>query len=98
VHKYLGVVVLYWERGELQKEIFVAAKEEKSTTTMERRQPNALQRYMNETVGELRKVNWPSRTEALNLTLVVLIVMFSMALILGVLDFAYAQFFALLLG
>jgi preprotein translocase subunit SecE len=54
-----------------------------------RRQPNAVQRYFNETIGELRKVTWPTRKEATNLTIVVLIVMGSMSIFLGGLDFIF---------
>lgn len=66
--------------------------------TVERKQPNALQRYYRETVGELRKVNWPTRQEATNLTIVVLIVTVSMSALLGFLDFVFSRFFALILG
>lgn len=71
------------------------AKEEKSVA---HRQPNRIQRYIRETIGELKKVNWPSRKEATNLTVVVLIVTFSMSAFLGFLDFLFARFFALILG
>jgi preprotein translocase subunit SecE len=49
-------------------------------------------------MGELRKVSWPSRQEATNLTIVVLIVIVAMSTFLGVLDFLYARFFSLILG
>ena len=52
------------------------AKDEKSKST-ERRQPNRIVRYIQETIGELKKVNWPTRQEAINLTVIVLIVTFS---------------------
>lgn len=52
--------------------------------------------YFTESIGELRKVSWPTRKEAINLTIIVLIVMFSMSAILGLLDFLYTQAFALL--
>ena len=71
------------------------AKEEKSVAV---RQPNFIQRYFKETVGELRKVTWPTRKEATNLTLVVLVVMVGMSLVLGLLDFIFTQVFALILG
>ena len=64
----------------------------------ERRQPNAIRRYFRETIGELRKVNWPSRREAINLTIVVLVVTFSMSALLGILDFLFTRLFALILG
>lgn len=73
------------------------AKTEKSKVT-ERRQPNKVQRYFRETIGELRKVNWPTRQEATNLTIIVLIVTFSMSLVLGLLDFLYSRFMALILS
>ncbi len=58
---------------------------------------NSIQRFFQETVGELRKVSWPSRQEAIRLTEIVLIVIFAMAIILGGLDWAYAKFFGLIL-
>jgi preprotein translocase subunit SecE len=53
---------------------------------------------LRETVGELRKVNWPTRQEAINLTTIVLIVIFVMACFLGVLDLFFARIFAILLS
>ena len=47
---------------------------------------NAIVRYLRETRAELRKVHWPTREEAWNLTKVVLTVTVSMAIFLGVLD------------
>ena len=73
------------------------AKTEKNKST-ERRQPNKIQRYFRETIGELRKVNWPTRQEATNLTIIVLIVTFSMSIVLGFLDFIYSRFMALILS
>jgi preprotein translocase subunit SecE len=63
-----------------------------------RKQQNRITRFFRETVGELRKVTWPTRKEAINLTIVVLIVIALMSAFLGVLDFIYSQFFVLILG
>ena len=63
-----------------------------------RKQQNRVQLFFRETIGELRKVSWPTRKEATNLTIVVLIVIFVMSAFLGVLDAIYSQFFALLFG
>ena len=63
-----------------------------------RRQPNAIQRYFRETIGELKKVNWPTRKEATNLTIIVLIVTVGMSAFLGLLDLIFTRFFALILG
>ena len=75
----------------------VVAKAEKGKI-IERRQPNRIQVFFRETVGELRKVSWPTRQEAWNLTLIVLAVVFSMGTLLGLLDFLFTRFFALILG
>jgi preprotein translocase subunit SecE len=63
----------------------------------ERKQPNAIQRYIRETTGELRKVNWPTRKEATNLTIIVIIVLISMGSFLGLLDILFTRLFALIL-
>ncbi|MBN2550655.1 MAG: preprotein translocase subunit SecE [Anaerolineales bacterium] len=81
-------------KARAQKSAEPKGKEQK---TAERRQPNAIQRYFNETVGELRKVSWPTRKEATNLTIIVLVVIFSMSALLGVLDFFFSKIFELLL-
>ena len=52
---------------------------------------NAVVRYLRDTRSELRKVHWPSRQEAWNLTKVVLAVTISMALLLGLLDHLFAR-------
>ena len=50
------------------------------------KKPNAVSRYFRETVGELRKVNWPTRREALQLSAIVIVVMVVMGLYLSIVD------------
>ena len=52
---------------------------------------NAIQRWWRETIGELRKVSWPTTQEAWRLTRIVLLVMAVMSALLGILDFAFFQ-------
>jgi preprotein translocase subunit SecE len=59
---------------------------------------NAIQRYFNETVGELRKVSWPTRQEAVQLTIIVLIVMVFMGIFLGGMDLIAGHVLNLALG
>lgn len=59
---------------------------------------NAITRFYRETVGELRKVTWPTRQEAINLTIVVLVVTFGMSAFLGLLDYLFSRLFAVILG
>jgi preprotein translocase subunit SecE len=61
-------------------------------------QPNKIRIFFRETVGELRKVSWPTRQEAMNLTFIVLIVIVVMALFLGTLDLVFAELFRLILS
>jgi preprotein translocase subunit SecE len=57
-------------------------------------QENRIVRYLRETRSELRKVIWPSREEAINLTIIVMIVMVAMSAILGLTDWVFATIFA----
>lgn len=47
---------------------------------------NAIQQFFRETMGELRKVSWPTWPEARRLTILVLLVMVFMGVVLGVVD------------
>lgn len=59
---------------------------------------NAIQRYVRETSGELRKVSWPSREEATNLTVIVVITMVFMGAFLSVVSGISSRLMNLLLG
>jgi len=64
-----------------------------------KKKQNAIQRFTRETVGELRKVSWPTRQEAWQLTLVVLVVLAFMSVFLGIIvDGIAGQLLNLLLG
>lgn len=77
----------------------MAEKTSKPTKVSERaKQPNRITRWWRETVGELRKVSWPTTNEAWRLTKIVLVVMFIMSLILGLLDFVFSSLIGLILG
>ena len=62
------------------------------------KQPNFLQRYFRETLGEIRKVNWPTPKDTWHLTKIVLLVLVIMAAGLGLLDFAFSRLIALILA
>jgi len=53
-------------------------------TKKDSKKQNALQRFSRETIGELRKVSWPTRQEAWQLTLIVLVVLAFMSVFLGI--------------
>jgi preprotein translocase subunit SecE len=59
---------------------------------------NAIVHFYRETVGELRKVSWPTRDEAVNLTTIVLVVLTGMAIFLGLIDLIGEQLLQLALG
>ena len=63
-----------------------------------KKQPNVITRFYRETVGELRKVTWPTWEEAKNLTIIVLVVLVAMALFLGAIDLLGAELLNLALN
>jgi preprotein translocase subunit SecE len=62
-----------------------------------RKQSNFIVRFARETIAELRKVNWPTRQEATQLTIIVLVVIFIMSSLLGVLDFLFSRLFGFII-
>jgi preprotein translocase subunit SecE len=70
----------------------------KNTKKKSGRKQNGISRLYRETVGELRKVTWPTRKEATGLTGIVVAVTFGMSLFLGIVDFLFSRMFALILG
>lgn len=62
------------------------------------RKENAIQRWWRETLGEMRKVSWPTPQDAWRLTKIVLMVMAGMSFVLGILDFVFSKLVTLLLA
>ena len=54
--------------------------------------------FFPEVIAELRKAHWPTRQEALRLSILVLIVCAIVGAILGALDWAFTQLFLLVSG
>jgi preprotein translocase subunit SecE len=52
---------------------------------------NPIAQYFRETVGELRKVTWPTREETIRLSILVLIVLILASMFLGGLDILLSQ-------
>jgi preprotein translocase subunit SecE len=71
----------------------VSPKKKKKLNLIEK-----IQRFWRETVGELRKVTWPTPPEAWKMTKLVLLVMVLMASILGLLDFLFSRLISLLVA
>jgi preprotein translocase subunit SecE len=74
------------------------AKIEKKGAKVAQKPENRVQRYFRETIGELRKVSWPTREEATNLTIIVLIVIAVMSVFLGILDLIFSRFLGVVFG
>ncbi len=62
------------------------------------RKENRIKRWWRETVGELRKVTWPTPREAMRLTKIVILVMIIMGAVLGGLDFIFTKIIGAVLG
>jgi preprotein translocase subunit SecE len=60
------------------------------------KKPNAIVRWWRETIGELRKVAWPTPKEAWRLTKIVLIVMVVMGFALYLFDLVFSRLIGLL--
>jgi preprotein translocase subunit SecE len=73
------------------------AKSAKARAKQTGKQDNRLVRYFKETRTEVRKVVWPTRRQATNLTLIVLGVTMAMSVFLGVLDYVFQRALDLIL-
>jgi preprotein translocase subunit SecE len=62
-----------------------------------KKRENAIVQYFRETWFELKKVSWPTRSEAINLTLIVVSVTTFLAIVLGLLDWLFSTGFGLFL-
>ncbi|MFN8412478.1 MAG: preprotein translocase subunit SecE [Anaerolineales bacterium] len=71
----------------------MAEKEKKA-----RKSENAIQKYVRETTGELRKVTWPTWPDAWHLTKLVLMVMVIMGIFLGFMDAVGRELINLVIG
>ncbi|MEN4013917.1 MAG: preprotein translocase subunit SecE [Chloroflexota bacterium] len=76
----------------------MAVKTEKTKQVEKTKQPGRIARFWRETVGELRKVAWPTLPDARRLTMIVLVVMAIMAVFLGLMDFVFSAIIGLILG
>jgi len=68
----------------------VARSKTKNKSFLSRLRDNALVEYLRDTRAELRKVHWPTRQEAENLTKIVLGVTVAMAVLMGLLDYLFS--------
>lgn len=59
---------------------------------------NRIVQYIRETRAELRKVVWPTREEAINLTAIVVGTIVVMSAFFGVVDYILTQLFRLLIN
>jgi preprotein translocase subunit SecE len=71
---------------------------EKGKEKIQPKQPNRFVRWWRETIGELRKVSWPTVPEARRMTGIVLVVMAATAVVLGLLDFIFSRLIGFLVA
>jgi preprotein translocase subunit SecE len=75
-----------------KKESNVAGKDDKP------KRENAIRRFFRETIGELRRVNWPTWPEARRLTIIVIIVLVAMSFFLWLVDEIAVKLLVLAIG
>jgi preprotein translocase subunit SecE len=59
---------------------------------------NAIRRFFRETIGELRRVTWPTWPEARRLTIITIVVLVLMAAFLGTIDWGASNLLKVMLG
>jgi len=62
------------------------------------RKDNRITQYLRETRAELRKVVWPTRDEATNLTTIVVVTILVMSIFFGAVDYLFSVLMRVLLG
>jgi preprotein translocase subunit SecE len=83
-----------WTFPKLGREKTKATKPAKAKS--KRRKENAVVRYFRQTWAELKKVHWPDRREATNLSMIVLTATVALSAFLGLVDWLAALFFSLI--
>ena len=77
------------KQGEIDEEgAPVARKRQQNQAPRERSSPAA---FMREVRAELRKVSWPTRSEVVNYSIVVLVVVAIITTVIGLLDFGFGE-------
>ena len=66
-------------------------EKDKKPNALKTRWDNSIGKWWRETIGELRKVSWPTFAEAKRLTWIVLLVLLGMSLFLGLFDFLFSE-------
>lgn len=56
-----------------------------------------LKTYVMNVIGEMKKVSWPTRSELVNSTIVVIVISAIAALLVGILDFIFATSLSMVL-
>ncbi len=64
----------------------------------EMQRENRVTQYLRETRAELRKVVWPSREEAINLTGIVVATIVAMSVFMGFFDYVFTLLFRFLIN
>jgi len=59
---------------------------------------NRITKYLKEVRAEIRKVTWPSRTEVLRLSAIVIIVLVVMSAFMALTDYAFSWLMKLVVG
>lgn len=56
---------------------------------------NKITKFLKEVKAELKKVTWPTKKQAINLTLIVIVVTLIVAAFIGALDYSFSKFIEL---
>ena len=73
------------------------AEKKQARMTQEVQPENRFVQFYRETAAEIRKVVWPTRPQAVNLTVIVVAVVVAMSIFLGAIDAALTEILRLIL-
>jgi len=65
--------------------------------TEKKKGENRIVEYLRDTWFELKKVSWPTRAEAINLTIIVISVTTFLAIVLGLMDWLFSMLIGLII-
>ena len=76
----------------------MADSKKTSKAVVAKKKPNRLVRWWRETIGEIKKVTWPTKEDALRMTKIVVVVIVIMALFLGLIDLGFSELIGLIIS
>ena len=79
------------KQGEIDQDGAPVARKRQQSQSQSPRERSSPAQFMREVRAELRKVSWPTRSEVINYSIVVLVVVTLVTTFIGLLDFGFGE-------